>query len=101
MRWLPALVLGLSACTLGQSAEEVARNQAKSVVNTVVAQKMPGVNATPVTDCVIDNASMPEIYTISKGAVVGVSPDTVNAVMTIAQRPATMQCVAQKGMGLL
>lgn len=101
MRWLPALVLGLSACTLGQSAEEVARNQAKSVVNTVVAQKMPGVNAAPVTDCIIDNASMSEIYTISKGAVVGVTNDTVSAVMTIAQRPATMQCIAKNGLSLL
>ncbi|MFC5737675.1 hypothetical protein DFO80_10643 [Rhodobacter sp. 140A] len=102
MRGLSLLAAAaLSACTMGQSAEEVARAQAKSVVNGVVAQKMPGVNAAPVTDCIIDNASMGEVYSIAKGAVVGVSADTVSTVMTIAQRPATMSCIARNGLGVL
>ncbi|MFC3059181.1 succinate dehydrogenase [Paenirhodobacter populi] len=94
----------LSACTMGGtglSPEAIARGQAKSVVNSVVAQKMPGVNAAPVTDCIIDNASMSEIYSISRGAVVGVDADTVNTVMTIAKRPDTLSCITRNGLSLL
>lgn len=105
MRWFPVIAVGvsvgLSACTLGQSAEEVARAQAKSVVNTVVAQRMPGVNAAPVTDCVIDNATMSEIYTISKGAVVGVTEETVTTVLSIARRPDTVGCITRNSLSLL
>lgn len=94
----------VSACTmggLGQSAEELARSQAKTVVNSVVAQQMPGVNAAPVTDCIIDNASMGEVYTIGKGAVGGITAETVSTVMTVAQRPDSMSCIAKNSLSLL
>ncbi|HEY0214609.1 MAG TPA: succinate dehydrogenase [Paenirhodobacter sp.] len=97
-----AALTALAACmgSTGLSPEALARSQAKTVVNSVVAQKMPGVNAAPVTDCVIDNASMSEIYTISKGAVVGVDATTVNTVMTIAKRPDTLNCITKNGLAL-
>ncbi len=95
-------VAALSACMggAGLSPEALARSQAKSVVNSVVAQKLPGVNVAPVTDCVIDNASMSEIYTISKGAVVGVDAATVTTVMTIVKRPDTLNCITKNGLSL-
>ncbi len=95
----------LSACQMGapleQSAEDIARAQAKSVVNGVVAQKLPGVNAAPVTDCIIDSAKLSEIFTIAKGTVVGVTDETVSTVMGVAQRPETVRCIAQNGLSLL
>lgn len=90
-------VLSLAACAAGETA---VRDQAKGVVNTVVAKKLPGVNAAPVTDCVIDNASMGEVLTIAKGAKLGITDETVKTVMTVFQRPATTQCIANNGLKL-
>lgn len=100
MRALALILAGLSlaACSAGETA---VRDQAKGVVNTVVAKKLPGVNAAPVTDCVIDNASMGEVFTIAKGAKFGITEGTVQTVMTVLKRPATTQCIANNGLKLL
>ena len=97
-------VCGLCACQMSaplqQSAEEVVRGQAKTVINTVVERKMPGLNAAPVTDCIIDNASMDELFTISKATVTGIDDSTVSTVMDVAKRPDTVTCIAKIKLGL-
>lgn len=94
-------VLALGACqAANDTADTVARNTAKGVVNGVVANKFPGVNASPVTDCVIDNATRFEIFDIAKAGATGVTPATVETVTTIAQRPETVQCISKNGLGL-
>jgi hypothetical protein len=96
-----ATVLVLGACVqANDAADTVARNTAKSVVNGVVAQQFPGVNAAPITDCVIDNASRGEIFDIAKAGATGVTPSTVETVTTIASRPETVQCISKNGLGL-
>ena len=93
--------LALSACVqANDAADTVARNTAKTVVNTVVAQRFPGVNAAPITDCVIDNASRFEIFEIAKAGATGVTPATVETVTTITSRPETVQCISKNGLGL-
>ena len=95
------IALTLGACVqVNDAADTVARNTAKGVVNGVVAQKFPGVNAAPVTDCVIDNASRFEIFDIAKAGATGVTPATVETVTTIASRPETVQCISKNGLGL-
>ena len=95
------IALTLGACfQANDAADTVARNTAKGVVNGVVAQKFPGVNAAPVTDCVIDNASRFEIFDIAKAGATGVTPATVETVTTIASRPETVQCISKNGLGL-
>ncbi|MGB7318243.1 MAG: succinate dehydrogenase [Planktotalea sp.] len=100
-----ALLIG-AAIALGgcqaanETADTVARESAKGVVNGVVAQKFPGVNASPITDCVIDNATRFEIFDIAKAAATGVTPSTVETVTTIASRPDTVQCISKNGLGL-
>lgn len=97
---LAALVLG--ACSETQEAvTKATRDTAKTVVNGVVEDKFPGVNAAPITDCIIDNASVSEILTISKAAVIGVQPDTVDTVVAISQRPETATCIAKNSLKLL
>jgi predicted ThiF/HesA family dinucleotide-utilizing enzyme len=97
-----AAVTALSGCEIAsQTADELARQQAKSVVNGVVAEKLPGVNAAPVTDCIIDNATAREIVTIAGAAVTGVTPATGRLVLEIARRPDTVTCIASNGFGLL
>ena len=95
-----ALLLG--ACDVAQEvADTVARDEAKRVVNGIVAQELPGVNAAPVTDCVIDNASAQDLLTVATAAATGVTPRTTNLVLDIAKRPATLRCIINNGGGLL
>lgn len=95
-------ILPLAACGFAsQTADQLARQQAKAVINGVVADRLPGVNATPVTDCVIDNASANEILTIAGAAVTGVTSTTVSLVVEIVQRRDTVSCIASNGLGLL
>ncbi|SEK73049.1 hypothetical protein SAMN05443999_102145 [Roseovarius azorensis] len=93
---------GLAACEAGnQVADALARERAKAVVNTVVAQRLPGVNAAPITDCIIDAASAREIVQIASASVTGVTPEVAQQVIGIAQRPEAVQCIAQNSLILL
>lgn len=94
---LPTSVL-LSACA---AADNVARDQAKTVVNAVVESRFPGVSVAPVTDCVIDAASASELVSVGRAANTGVTPQTVETVLNIATRPEAVSCIAENGASLL
>ena len=68
------------------------------MVNSVVASRLPGVNAAPLTDCIIDNASGAEIIQIGQAALVGTTPQTTSLVLEIAQRPETVRCALQNSL---
>ena len=87
-------ILALSACDDFQ--DKTARTAAKAVVNDVIESRAPGVNAQPITDCIIDNASANEIKTIAGDALTGVNNSTVALIYEIAVRPATVSCFVQK-----
>ena len=100
--FITAAMLTLTACDSAQEAvTKGTRDTAKTVVNQVVESKFPGVNAAPITDCIIDNASVSEILTIAKASVVGVQQDTVDTVIDISQRPETATCIAKNSLKLL
>lgn len=95
-----AIALGfaiLTGCT-PQAQDNVARETAKSVVNPILAQRFPGVPVAPLSDCVIDNASAPEIITLASAAVTGVTPATTQTTIQILSRPGTVECIAQQGL---
>jgi hypothetical protein len=95
-------VASLAACgPANQVADAVARDRAKSVVNTEVTRRFPGVNPAPVTDCVIDAASASEIIRIAGASVTGITPEISDEVVTIAQRLESVQCIARNGLVLL
>lgn len=95
-------LLALTACTVAQDAADVvARDRAKAVVNDVVASRFPGVDASPVTDCIIDAASAQELVSIASAAVTGVTDETVRTILQIAQRPDAVQCIAATQIGSL
>ncbi len=97
-----ALVLVTASCDTAQEAvTKGTRDTAKTVVNQVVESRFPGVNAAPITDCIIDNASVSEILTIAKASVVGIQQDTVDTVVGISQRPETAACIAKNSLKLL
>ncbi|QBX99638.1 succinate dehydrogenase [Rhodophyticola sp. CCM32] len=97
--FISLLVLTLTACNLAQdTANTIARDQARGVINGIVAERFPGINAAPVTDCVVDNASAQEILTVARAALVGVTDQTVTTVTGILQRPDTVRCIAENAL---
>lgn len=105
MRAIFALALAtlpLAGCDVAsQAADTLARDQAKSVVNGIVTSRFPGVNAAPITDCIIDNANAGEILSVARASVTGVTDDTINTVISVTQRPETTSCIARNGLSLL
>ena len=97
-----AAVVLLSACMqdIGATGDVLARDAAKGVVNGVVQSRFPGVNAAPYTDCIIDNASGSEIFTIAEAALTGTTQATTNLVVDIAGRPETVQCALSNSLGI-
>src|SRR6056297_3425173 len=76
----------LSGCAAANdAADAVARDRAKTVVNGVVEERFPGLDARPVTDCIIDAASAGEIIEIAGASVTGVTQSTVEQVVDMAQ----------------
>lgn len=95
------LCLSLAGCgVVQQSADNIARDRAKVVVNGVVEQNLPGANIAPVTDCIIDAASAQEILQIAGDSVTGVRPGTVDLILRIAQRRDAVQCIAGAALSL-
>lgn len=88
-------VAALAACDT-PIGTQVARDSARSVVNDVVEARFPGLPVTPVTDCIIDNATGSEIVSIAADAVARrPSPETVRLVFDIARRPDTITCFVE------
>ncbi|NSX53183.1 succinate dehydrogenase [Parasulfitobacter algicola] len=93
--------LFLTACEPDGIGDQIARQQAKDVVNRVVDRQFPGANVAPVTDCIIDNASGSEIIQIASASVTGIDQKTTNLVVEIALRPRTIECAAENALPLI
>ena len=93
MRTFAAIgLLALAACDTPVGTEV-----ARAVVTDVVETRFPGVPITPVTDCIINNATGSEIISIATDAVAGQpSPETVTLVIEIAARPDTITCFVEE-----
>ena len=92
------LALALGACSPQDMADRVARSAARSVVVPVVQQYMPGPAAEGVATCIIDNATSGEISSLARDVGTRAGTSTVQTVLGVAQRPATLQCLATSGL---
>lgn len=85
--------LTLSACDMVEptpaAAVDTGRQAARIIVGPIVAETVPGPAGVVLTNCIIDNASGPELLTIAAS---GSSPDNVALVGDILARPATVSC---------
>jgi len=96
--FLLTTALALTACASGNDPlTQSTRDAAKGVVDQVVETRLPGVNAKPYTDCIIDNASGLELLQIAKGAITGVNGEITGLVLDIAQRKDTLVCFVKSG----
>jgi hypothetical protein len=98
MRILPAIVLSLSLCACvsgGSLVQDTSRALARSAVNSAAQQHFPGVDVSPFTDCVINNAETSELMQLAQAASAGSNGATeaLPVVKTILARPAASQCL--------
>lgn len=73
--------------------DAASRAVARSVINTEMQKRLPGVNVAPYTDCVVNNATTAELIDIAQASRAGVS-GTADSVAAIVSRPPTTQCIA-------
>ncbi len=87
------VLVALVGCDAG-TMDLTARAAARAVVQPIVAERVPGMAAQVVTDCIIDSASANELFTLASAAATGVTDTTAVLVSDILMRPATVQCAA-------
>ncbi len=91
-----SLTVVLSACVAGGAVvQDASRSLARSAVNAAAQQYFPGVDVSPFTDCVIDNATTSEIVQLAQAASKGGggAAEAVPVVRTIIARPEATQCL--------
>ena len=79
--------------TTPTTLDAASRQVARSVVNSEMQKRLPGVNTVPYTDCVMSNATTAELIDIAQATRNGVA-GTADSVASIVSRPATTQCIA-------
>ena len=88
--------LALPACVAGEAVmQETSRSLARTAVNGAAQQYLPGVNVSPFTDCIINNAQTGELLQLAQSASQGANGagQAWPVVQTIMQRPEAMQCL--------
>lgn len=95
---LAIATLALSGCVAGESMmQETTRSLARTAVNGAANHYLPGVNVSPYTDCVINNAQTGELMQLAQYASAGANGATQAwpVVRSIASRPEATQCLMQ------
>lgn len=93
---LSALLI-LAACDINALGDQAKRKAAQTVVEPVLNLDMPAAVAVVGTECVLDNASHPEIEALARDVGVEAGTLTVANIRKIAARPATQACFAAGG----
>lgn len=89
---LAATTVALMGCATG---EQLARDQAKSVITPIVAAQFPGLPTEAITNCIIDHATVQEILALAAAAGTGSKEQAVEIVVDVAARPETATCIAE------
>ena len=97
-----AALSGCAVAAVGPAAgvaTQATRAAAKATVTKVASERFPGVPVTPISDCVIDNASVTEILTMARAAAAATpSPQAVDTIVGVIGRPDTIQCLRDEGL---
>jgi hypothetical protein len=79
-----------AAPVVEQMTTEAARAAAKTVVTPIVAAQVPGPTGVALANCIIENASSEELFTLARAT--GADAATVNLTSAILSRPETVAC---------
>lgn len=93
-------VVALGACD-AQTQDQIAREAARSTVTRVVTDRFPGVPVEPTLNCIIDNASAPQIRALAVDTLGGPTESSVEIVSQIVSQPETLTCLAAEGLPAL
>jgi len=96
---LGAVLVVLSGCVTDGIVQDTSRQAAKGVVTPIIVDKFPGRNTEAYSNCVIDNATTNEIFSLAKAAVTGVDQDAINTVVGISTRGDTLKCFVKAELG--
>jgi hypothetical protein len=91
------VLLALAACSPQQLANDVTREAAESVIVPILSDVLPGPQAQGAAVCVLDNATPDEQRMIARDVAVYAGSSTVQNVLAIASRPATLACFQTLG----
>ncbi|MEL6127248.1 MAG: succinate dehydrogenase [Pseudomonadota bacterium] len=97
-RCLTAFLLtgALTACA-GQETQPDPGPAAEQAALDVVSDRFPLIDGEPVARCIRDNATFGEQLTLAKAALTGVTTETVETALTVAQRPDAQTCIIDNG----
>jgi hypothetical protein len=86
----------LSACTIDDPiSNSISRSAAKQAVTPIVEERFPGLPASQVSDCIIDNSNTSELIEFTKAATFGPDDQTYATVIEVASRRETVDCISQ------
>jgi hypothetical protein len=85
-------VLSMTACSPQQLADNVTRQAAESVIVPILEDYMPAPQAKGASVCILDNATPDELRMIARDVAVYAGSSTVQNVLAVASRPATLAC---------
>ncbi len=95
------VVLLLAACSPQDMADTVTRQAAETVVVPVLEDYMPAPQAKGASVCILDNASPQEMRMLARDVAVSAGTSTVDNVLAIGTRPATLACFKSLGLSSL
>ena len=89
----------LAACAERREEQQAdaAKERSRPAVTTVIAQQYPGVSVTPLTTCVLENASEAETLALAQAALQGMSGRDTQMIRGIVGRPETRACAFDAG----
>lgn len=73
--------------------DAASRSIARTTINAEMQKRLPGMNTSAITDCVMNNATTAELIDIAQMTNAGAS-GAADSVVAIVQRPATTSCIA-------
>lgn len=89
----PAVPTAPGIVTQPTILDAASRSIARNVVDSEMQRRLPGVNVSPYSNCVIDNATTAELIDIAQMSRSGVA-GAADSVASIVSRPTTTQCIA-------
>lgn len=98
---LPVMAaFALAACDPRQTADDLGRRTAETVVKPIVDDSMTEPQAAGVTRCIVANADAGEVQLLLRDVANPAGTATLATVRGIANRPATRACITGAGLPL-
>lgn len=96
--FMAVAVMALAACDPAAMRTGISERAARSVIVNVLVNQYPRPQAEAATECVMANASPAETESLARDVGTRSGTSTVTTIRQIADRPATVSCLAGRGL---